>query len=91
MRKIGLVGGLGPESTVEYYRIIISEYRKRADGNAPEMIVYSLNLRDFPAIDQKDKIVDWLLRAIGSLHRAGADFAVAQRAGSATRRLPDLT
>ena len=49
MKKIGLVGGLGPEATVDYYRIIISAYRKESGGHAPEIIVYSLNLRDFPS------------------------------------------
>jgi len=76
MKRIGLVGGLGPEATVDYYRIIIDEYRKKTGGNAPEMVVYSLNLRDFPDIGKKDKVVEWLVKAIRSLHRAGADFAI---------------
>jgi len=76
MKRIGLVGGLGPEATVDYYRIIISEYRKKMGGNAPEIIVYSLNLGDFPNIEQKDEVVDWFVKAVGSLHRAGADFAI---------------
>jgi aspartate/glutamate racemase len=29
MKTIGIVGGIGPESTIEYYRFIIAEYRAR--------------------------------------------------------------
>ena len=30
MKTIGIVGGIGPESTVDYYRAVISAYRERA-------------------------------------------------------------
>ena len=75
MKRIGLVGGLGPEATVDYYRIIIDGCRKRTKGRVPEIIIYSLDLNDFPGFDQRDKIVQWLARAIIALHSAGADFA----------------
>ena len=29
MRTIGMIGGLGPESTIDYYRSIIARYRAR--------------------------------------------------------------
>ena len=32
MKKIGLVGGLGPESTLEYYRSIIASFRESNEG-----------------------------------------------------------
>ena len=46
MKKIALVGGLGPEGTLEYYRGIISGFK--ADYNElgyPEMVIESLNLK----------------------------------------------
>ncbi|MGB7055528.1 MAG: amino acid racemase [bacterium] len=76
MRRIGLVGGLGPEATVDYYRMIINKCRNEAGGKVPEIIVYSLDLSDFPRLEQRSKIVQWLGGAINALHRAGADFAV---------------
>jgi len=76
MRRIGIVGGLGPESTVDYYRMIISEYGKQRQGHAPEIVVYSLNMKDFPHPTQKDAIIEWLLHAVNSLHKAGADFGL---------------
>jgi aspartate racemase len=29
MKKIGLIGGVGPESTIEYYRLLIKTYQDR--------------------------------------------------------------
>jgi len=46
MKKIALVGGLGPEGTLDYYRGIISGFK--ADYNElgyPEMVIESLNLK----------------------------------------------
>jgi aspartate racemase len=76
MKKIGIVGGLGPESTVDYYRTMIEECRELKAGAVPEIIIYSLNLKDFPPIEQRTAIVRWLVHALQSLHRAGADFAI---------------
>ncbi len=76
MRKIGLVGGLGPESTIDYYRTLIKLHREKTGGRIPEIVIYSLSLQDFPPISQKDEVVQWLLGAIKALHQAGADFAL---------------
>lgn len=77
MKKIGIVGGLGPEATVDYYRIIVDSVRKRQKGMYPEVIIYSLNIREFPNIDlERNKLVDWLVNAVKSLERAGADVGL---------------
>jgi len=80
MKTLGIIGGLGPESTVDYYQRIIALYRERTgDGSYPEFIINSLNLRkglDF--MDAKDLpgMTDYLLHGIGKLARAGADFGL---------------
>jgi aspartate racemase len=33
MKTVGIIGGVGPESTIEYYRLIIAAYRKRQGGS----------------------------------------------------------
>jgi aspartate racemase len=44
--KIGIIGGIGPETTVEYYRRIIALYRRRnPDGSAPYIIINSLDMK----------------------------------------------
>ncbi|MBT8763252.1 hypothetical protein KFV02_04825 [Desulfohalobiaceae bacterium Ax17] len=45
MKKIGIIGGLGPESTIDYYKGIITAFQKQRGGLAsPEMIIYSANI-----------------------------------------------
>ena len=44
MKKIGIIGGLGPESTVDYYREIISTFNTKYSELAyPEIIISLLN------------------------------------------------
>ena len=76
MRRIGIVGGLGPEATIDYYRMLIDAYRGYGKGDAPEIVIYSMNLSDFPDINQRDKVIAWFANACEALHKAGADFAV---------------
>jgi aspartate racemase len=45
MKTIGIVGGLGPESTIEYYRQIIARYREQiSDGSYPPIIIQSMDV-----------------------------------------------
>ena len=45
MRTAGMIGGLGPESTIDYYRSIIARYRERnSDGGAPHILINSLDV-----------------------------------------------
>jgi len=46
MKSVGIIGGVGPESTIDYYRRIIAEYREqRPDGSYPPMIINSIDLQ----------------------------------------------
>jgi len=80
MKTLGIVGGLGPESTVDYYQRIIALYRERtADGSYPEFIIASVNLRkglNFMEAGDLAGMADYLVEAIGKLARAGADFGL---------------
>jgi len=76
MKKIGILGGLGPESTISFYLHIIHKYEEEYKNFAyPEIIIYSLNFQRF--INAGYEIPDEVKTAIGKLHHAGADFAVA--------------
>ena len=79
MKTIGLIGGLGPESTVDYYKEIISSFNsKHADLAYPEIVIYSANLNEFMGFvntKQWKKISEWLLEKVSILHHAGAEFA----------------
>jgi aspartate racemase len=80
MKTLGIIGGLGPESTVNYYQQIIALYRERTrDGHYPEFIIFSVDLRkglDFMDANDLSGMADFLLEAIGKLARAGAEFGL---------------
>ncbi|MEW6141803.1 MAG: amino acid racemase [Chloroflexota bacterium] len=80
MKKIGIVGGMAPESTIEYYRTITRlGPRKGKEYFYPEVLVYSLNFEEMVgllAARDLSGLAHLLVGAIRSLHRAGAEFAL---------------
>jgi aspartate racemase len=78
MTTIGMIGGLGPESTIDYYRSIISRYRaRRPDGGYPHVVVNSLDVdRGIALLDggRLAELADYLATGVELLARAGADF-----------------
>jgi aspartate racemase len=80
MKTLGIIGGLGPESTLDYYQRIIALYRERMrDEHYPEFVIVSVDLRkglDFMEAGDLSGMADFLLEAIGKLARAGAEFGI---------------
>ena len=80
MKKIGIIGGIGPESTVDYYKMIIGAFHERqAVLGYPEIIIYSANLSSLMEILEAgdwEGLTNWLLEKVVALQKAGADFAV---------------
>ncbi len=78
MKRIGIIGGLGPESTIDYYKGIINIFRQR-DLAAPEIIIYSADvnrLLELAEAKEWNKLAEWLVEMVNALHNAGAEFAV---------------
>ena len=79
MKRIGLVGGLSPESTVHYYQILCREYNRQfRQLNFPEITIESLNLQTLVRlfeVNDWDGVAAILLDALEGLQHAGADFA----------------
>jgi aspartate racemase len=80
MKTLGIIGGIGPESTIEYYRAIIAGYReRRADGDYPSIIINSINLTrmiDLITANELAVVTDTLVAEVERLARAGADFGL---------------
>jgi len=80
MKKIGLLGGLSPESTVEYYKIINSEVRKVLGGcSSAELIIESFNFKEIETLQFEGKwqeLGDKLGLAAQNLEENGADYIV---------------
>jgi aspartate racemase len=79
-RKIGIIGGLSPESTVSYYLYITRTYAERyGDYGYPEILIYSVCLQkyhDWRSRGEWDRVAGDLIAAARGLEKAGADFGV---------------
>lgn len=79
MKKLGLIGGIGPESTVMYYRKIIHGIQQQAGKeNLPRLSIESLNpFTVFSLCRQQafEELADYVLAAIHNLAAGGADIA----------------
>jgi aspartate racemase len=73
-----MLGGLGPESSIDYYRGIIARFRARKpDGGYPHVIINSLDVdRGIAMLDagRVDDLADYLAAGLDLLARAGAHF-----------------
>ncbi len=77
MKTLGLIGGTGPESTIDYYRLLTAQYREKADGASPPLIINSVDIKRLLAwmsANELDKVADYFVEEIDKLRKAGADF-----------------
>ena len=78
MKKIGIIGGIGPESSIEYYRLIIKRFQDRlGTKDYPEILINSINMTEmlyYVYNNQLDKLSDFLVDKIKILESSGVDF-----------------
>jgi len=78
MKRAGIIGGIGPESTIEYYRLLVTLYREQTqDGGYPSLIINSIDMQRMRTAierDQLPEVTEFLLEEIARLVDAGADF-----------------
>ncbi|OCA97235.1 aspartate/glutamate racemase family protein [Clostridium beijerinckii] len=79
MKKVGIVGGMGPESTIEYYNKIVYGYQeKHSKDYFPNMVIESINIFEMLELCKTkdfDALTELLLKAIKNVAASGADFA----------------
>lgn len=79
MKKIGLLGGLGPQSTLYYYEKIINTFTGFSNNpDYPEIIIFSANLNEaMKLVTTKNysDLTQFLAHKILFLYNAGAQFA----------------
>lgn len=77
---LGIIGGIGPESTVDYYQTIVALYRaRRPDGSYPLLVINSVDmqrLRNAFEAGDLTGVVSYLVPELHRLHRAGAEFGL---------------
>ena len=80
MKKIGILGGMAPESTLEFYRQLTSLAQEALPGRIyPTIIIYSLNMDEFRIplnSGNYQGAISVLSHGIHALSRAGAEFAI---------------
>jgi aspartate racemase len=80
VKTLGIIGGVGPESTIEYYKNIVALYRERQrDGSYPQFVINSIDLKegiDFMDANDLAGMAGFLLEEIAKLAPAGADFGL---------------
>jgi aspartate racemase len=80
MKTVGIIGGVGPESTIDYYRMIIAAYRERKpDGSYPPIIINSVDLKEMVQMmeaNELTRLTDRLVEEVQKLAKAGADFGL---------------
>ena len=81
MKPIGVIGGIGPESTIDYYRAMIAAYRERQpDGSYPAIVISSVDagalLGAADAAASSTTVRRVLVAELERLARAGAGCAI---------------
>ena len=78
MKIAGIIGGIGPESTIEYYRLIVGLYRERKqDGSYPQFIINNIDMQRMRSLIEENnlpELTEFLLSEIRKLAGAGAEF-----------------
>jgi aspartate racemase len=79
MKTVGIIGGIGPESTIDYYRLIIAVYgEQRPDGSGPSIVINSIDLNKLRRLFEGNEhaaIVDYLTIELHRLAATGVHFA----------------
>jgi aspartate racemase len=76
---LGIIGGIAPPSTVDYYRALVDGFRERRPDAYPSIIINSIDLTRLLGLigdGRMGELVDWLAAEIDRLARAGAGCAL---------------
>jgi aspartate racemase len=77
MGTVGIVGGLGPESTIDYYRRILEAWEREDPSSTPGIVIDSLDVKRALRLVEGDRagLTEYLLASLRRLAGAGVDFA----------------
>jgi aspartate racemase len=80
-KTIGVIGGMGPESTALFYKLLIIEcqkqYNAKYDEDFPEIIIINLPIPDpVSKIENPERTVKMMAQTVNKLQTIGAAFVV---------------
>jgi aspartate racemase len=80
MKRIGILGGMSPESTIHYYQLIVQSFIQLYGNHGyPEIVIFSVSFEQYIHWQENG---DWeaigkeLAKGAQILEKAGADFVV---------------
>lgn len=80
MKTLGIIGGIGPEATIDYYKSLITIHREQTPGaDPPSIFINSINMKravDLITASRLQELADYFVEQIRVLARAGADFGL---------------
>lgn len=80
MKTLGVIGGIAPGSTIDYYRLLVATWRERTqDGSYPSIVINSIDLTrmlGYIAAGRTDELTGYLVDEVARLARAGAQLGL---------------
>jgi aspartate racemase len=79
MKTVGIIGGIGPEATIDYYRSMIATYRQESNGSNPSIVINSIDMQKVLVMFEASKfseVAEYLGPELQRLAGAGADFGL---------------
>jgi len=79
-KRIGVLGGMSPETTAEFYHSIVKEhFKEHGDYAYPEVVIFSVNFKriiDLQVSGDIETYTNELMKGVESLESSGVDFIV---------------
>jgi aspartate racemase len=79
-KTLGIIGGIAPPSTIDYYRQLTSRYRALSpDGSLPSILINSIDMKHFLTLledGERARLIEYLLGELGRLASGGADLGL---------------
>ena len=74
--RVGLVGGLGPEATLDYYRRLINAWRREDSLSSPLIVIDSVDHNVAVRLAEHDRpaLTEYILESLHRLHGSGVSF-----------------
>lgn len=80
MKMLGIIGGIGPEATIDYYKSLIDRNREQnPNADPPSIIINSINMKkaiDLVTANRLTELASYFVSEIQILAKAGADFGL---------------
>jgi aspartate racemase len=78
-KTIGIVGGIGPEATVDYYKMLLAAFKRRGVDDYRSVLINSIDLDKalgYLYADDRAGLIDFMIEPVEMLARGGAEVGL---------------